>query len=74
MEEAKKQVVIFCKNGETLLFDEVANFGDSIDYIAFTYVGKSTNDAKVACFNISNIAGYSISKAVLDEYYAEEDD
>lgn len=63
IEEKKmeKQVTIFLKNGETLLFQDVSNMDVTDKHIAFDYFGKSTNQEKSGAFFFDNIAGWSAS-------------
>ena len=56
-----KQVIIFLKNGETLLFHGVSNMDLTDEYVAFDYFGKSTNQEKSGAFFFDNIAGWSAS-------------
>ncbi|HFI0468787.1 TPA: hypothetical protein ACGO5G_001208 [Streptococcus suis] len=60
-----KQVIIFLKNGETLLFQDVINIDLTDDYISFDYFGKSTNQEKSGMFFFDNIAGWSASANLL---------
>ncbi|HEL2737701.1 TPA: hypothetical protein UDO34_000471 [Streptococcus suis] len=46
----EKQIIIFLKNGETLLFQDVSNVDVTDEYVAFDYFGKSTNQRKKLCF------------------------
>ena len=57
----KKQVTIFLKNGETLLFQDVSNMDITDKHIAFDYFVKSTNQEKSGSFYFNNIAGWSVS-------------
>ncbi|CYU98262.1 hypothetical protein [Streptococcus suis] len=57
----EKQIIIFLKNGETLLFQDVSNVGVTDEYVAFDYFGKSTNQEKGGVFYFDNIAGWSAS-------------
>ena len=57
----EKQVIIFLKNGETLLFQDVSNMDVTDKHIAFDYFGKSTNQEKSGAFFFDNIAGWSAS-------------
>lgn len=56
-------LVIFLKNGETLLFQDVE---DDIDHrlytIEFTYYGHSTGEIMEGYFSKDHIAGYSLTK------------
>ena len=62
----KKQVTIFLKNGEILLFQDVSNMDVTDKHIAFDYFGKSTSQEKSgACF-FDNIAGWSASADLLE--------
>ena len=53
----EKQIIIFLKNGETLLFQDVSNVDVTDEYVAFDYFGKSTNQEKSGAFYFDNIAG-----------------
>ena len=57
----EKQIIIFLKNGETLLFQDVSNMDVTDKHIAFDYFGKSTNQEKSGAFFFDNIAGWSAS-------------
>ncbi|HEM5229094.1 TPA: hypothetical protein U1346_000490 [Streptococcus suis] len=57
----EKQVIIFLKNGETLLFQGVNKIDLTDELIAFDYFGKSTNQEKGGVFYFDNIAGWSAS-------------
>ncbi|CYU47997.1 hypothetical protein [Streptococcus suis] len=57
----EKQVIIFLKNGETLLFQGVNEIDLTDERIAFDYFGKSTNQEKGGVFYFDNIAGWSAS-------------
>ena len=57
----EKQIIIFLKNGETLLFQDVSNVDVTDEYVAFDYFGKSTNQEKSGAFYFDNIAGWSAS-------------
>ncbi|MFX3949189.1 hypothetical protein ACSBRS_005685 [Streptococcus suis] len=57
----EKQVIIFLKNGETLLFQGVNEIDLTDERIAFDYLGKSTNQEKGGVFYFDNIAGWSAS-------------
>ncbi|HFU4000635.1 TPA: hypothetical protein ACGO3D_000731 [Streptococcus suis] len=61
----KKQVIIFLKNGETLLFQDVSNLDMTEEYIAFDYFRKSTNQEKSGVFYLNSIAGWSASADLL---------
>lgn len=61
----EKQVIIFLKNGETLLFQGVSNIDLTDEYVAFDYFGKSTNQEKSGVFYFDNIAGWSASAELL---------
>ena len=61
----EKQIIIFLKNGETLLFQDVSNVDVTDEYIAFDYFGKSTNQEKGGAFYFDNIAGWSASADLL---------
>ncbi|MFM0876518.1 hypothetical protein [Streptococcus suis] len=61
----EKQVIIFLKNGETLLFQDVSNLDMTEEYIAFDYFGKSTNQEKSGVFYLDSIAGWSASVDLL---------
>lgn len=56
-------VVIYFKNGETALFNDVKDFdiADANDatYVAFTYFGASTQVRRKAMFSLNNIAGFA---------------
>ena len=60
-QKMEKQVIIFLKNGETLLFQGVSNMDVTDKHIAFDYFGKSTNHKKSGAFFFDNIAGWSAS-------------
>ena len=62
----KKQVTIFLKNGETLLFQDASNMDVTDKHIAFDYFGKSTNQEKSGAFFFDNIAGWSASADLLE--------
>ena len=62
----EKQVIIFLKNGETLLFQDVSNMDVTDKHIAFDYFGKSTNQEKSGAFFFDNIAGWSASADLLE--------
>ncbi|HFR3342689.1 TPA: hypothetical protein ACHWCH_001128, partial [Streptococcus suis] len=62
----EKQIIIFLKNGETLLFQDVSNVDVTDEYVAFDYFGKSTNQEKSGAFYFDNIAGWSVSADLLD--------
>jgi hypothetical protein len=62
----KKQVIIFLKNGETLLFQDVSNMDVTDKHIAFDYFGKSTSQEKHGEFYFDNIAGWSSSADFLE--------
>ena len=62
----EKQIIIFLKNGETLLFQDVSNVDVTDEYIAFDYFGKSTNQEKSGAFFFDNIAGWSASADLLE--------
>jgi site-specific recombinase XerC len=53
----EKQIIIFLKNGETLLFQDVSNMDVTDKHIAFDYFGKSTNQEKSGAFFFDTIAG-----------------
>ncbi|HEP1801998.1 TPA: hypothetical protein VB870_001741 [Streptococcus suis] len=57
----EKQVIIFLKNGETLLFQGVSDIDLTDEYVSFDYFGKSTNQEKGGVFYFDNIAGWSAS-------------
>ena len=57
----EKQIIIFLKNGETLLLQDVSNIDSTDEYVAFDYFGKSTNQEKGGVFYSNNIAGWSAS-------------
>ena len=57
----EKQIIIFLKNGETLLFQDVSNMDVTDKHIAFDYFGKSTNQEKSGAFFFDTIAGWSAS-------------
>lgn len=57
----EKQVIIFLKNGKTLLFQGVNEIDVTDERIAFDYLGKSTNQEKGGLFYFDNIAGWSAS-------------
>ena len=57
----EKQVTIFLKNGETLLFHGVSNMDFTDEYVAFEYFCKSTNQEKIGAFYFDNITGWSAS-------------
>ena len=61
----EKQIIIFLKNGETLLFQDVSNLDLTDECIAFDYFGKSTNQEKGGVFYFGNIAGWSASADIL---------
>ncbi|HFI0101553.1 TPA: hypothetical protein ACGORV_001013 [Streptococcus suis] len=61
----EKQVVIFLKNGETLLFQDVSNINLTGEEVSFDYFGKSTNQEKSGVFYLDNIAGWSASVGLL---------
>ena len=61
----EKQIIIFLKNGETLLFQDVSNVDVTDEYVAFDYFGKSTNQEKSGAFYFDNIAGWSASVGLL---------
>ncbi|HEP1800083.1 TPA: hypothetical protein VB869_002262 [Streptococcus suis] len=61
----EKQVIIFLKNGETLLFQGVNKIDLTDELIAFDYLGKSTNQEKGGVFYFDNIAGCSVSADLL---------
>ncbi|MHC3546674.1 hypothetical protein ACYKJ3_04960 [Streptococcus suis] len=61
----EKQIIIFLKNGETLLFQDVSNVDVTDEYVAFDYFGKSTNQEKSGAFYFDNIAGWSASTGLL---------
>ncbi|HFU4000454.1 TPA: hypothetical protein ACGO3D_000549 [Streptococcus suis] len=61
----EKQVIIFLKNGETLLFQDVSNLDMTEEYIAFDYFGKSTNQEKGGVSYLNSIAGWSASADLL---------
>ncbi|HEL1661880.1 TPA: hypothetical protein TXN53_001443 [Streptococcus suis] len=61
----EKQVIIFLKNGETLLFQGVNKIDLTDELIAFDYLGKSTNQEKGGVFYFDNIAGWSVSADLL---------
>ncbi|MFM0796002.1 hypothetical protein P7J53_10725 [Streptococcus suis] len=61
----EKQISIFLKNGETLLFQDVSNLDMTEEYIAFDYFGKSANQEKSGVFYLDNIAGWSASVDLL---------
>ena len=61
----EKQIIIFLKNGETLLFQDVSNMDVTDEYVAFDYFGKSTNQEKSGAFYFDNIAGWSASAGLL---------
>ncbi|CYW46728.1 hypothetical protein [Streptococcus suis] len=61
----EKQVIIFLKNGETLLFQGVNKIDLTDELIAFDYFGKSTNQEKGGVFYFDNIAGWSVSADLL---------
>ncbi|HFI0694755.1 TPA: hypothetical protein ACGO4F_000820 [Streptococcus suis] len=61
----EKQVIIFLKNGETLLFQDVSNIDLTDDYVSFDYFGKSTNQEKGGVFYLNSIAGWSASADLL---------
>ena len=61
----EKQIIIFLKNGETLLFQDVSNVDVTDEYVAFDYFGKSTNQEKSGAFYFDNIAGWSASAGLL---------
>ncbi|HFR3884996.1 TPA: hypothetical protein ACHVIE_002325, partial [Streptococcus suis] len=61
----EKQIIIFLKNGETLLFQDVSNVDVTDEYVAFDYFGKSTNQEKGGVFYFDNIAGWSASAGLL---------
>ena len=63
----KKQVTIFLKNGETLLFQHVSYVDVTDEYVAFDYFGKSTNQEKSGAFYFDNIAGWSASAGLLQQ-------
>lgn len=62
----EKQVIIFLKNGETLLFQGVSNLDLTDEYVAFDYFGKSANQEKSGAFYFDNIAGWSASAELLE--------
>lgn len=62
----EKQVIIFLKNGEKLLFQGVNEIDLTDEHIAFDYFGKSTNQEKSGAFYFDNIAGWSVSADLLD--------
>lgn len=51
----EKQVIIFLKNGETLLFQGVNEIDLTDERIAFYYFGESTNQKKVGCFILTTL-------------------
>ncbi|HEL2533790.1 TPA: hypothetical protein TZ285_001854 [Streptococcus suis] len=57
----EKQVIIFLKNGETLLFQGVNEIDLTDERIAFDYFDKSINQEKGGVFYFDNIAGWSAS-------------
>ena len=57
----EKQVTIFLKNGETLLFQDVSNMDVTDKHIAFDYFVKSTSQEKSGAFFFDTIAGWSAS-------------
>ncbi|CYU66249.1 hypothetical protein HO639_01715 [Streptococcus suis] len=57
----EKQVIIFLKNGETLLFQGVNEIDLTNERIAFDYFDKSINQEKGGVFYFDNIAGWSAS-------------
>ena len=57
----EKQVIIFLKNGETLLFQGVSNMDVTDKYVAFDYFCKSTDQEKSGAFYFDNIACWSAS-------------
>ena len=62
----EKQIIIFLKNGETLLFHGASNMDVTDKHIAFNYFGKSTNQEKSGAFFFDNIAGWSASADLLE--------
>ena len=62
----KKQITIFLKNGETLLFQDVSNMDVTDKHVAFDYFGKSTDQEKSGAFYFDNIAGWSASADLLE--------
>ena len=65
-EKMEKQIIIFLKNSETLLFQDVSNVDVTDEYVAFDYFGKSTNQEKSGAFYFDNIAGWSASANLLE--------
>ncbi len=61
----EKQIIIFLKNGKTLLFQDVSNVDVTDEYVAFDYFGKSTNREESGAFYFDNIAGWSASVGLL---------
>ncbi|NQO56601.1 hypothetical protein HO961_04465 [Streptococcus suis] len=57
----EKQVIIFLKNGETLLFQGVNEIDLTDERIAFDYFDKSINQEKGGVFYFDNIASWSAS-------------
>ena len=57
----EKQVIIFLKNGKTLLFQGVNEIDLTDERIAFYYFGESANQKKGGVFYFNNIAGWSAS-------------
>lgn len=55
-------LVIYLKNGNTLMFEQVTNFNDNGSEVHFKYHGVSTDTSRTATFIKNNIAGYAPSK------------
>ena len=62
----EKQIIIFLKNGETLLFQDVCNIDLTDEYVAFDYFDKHECQEKSGAFYFDNIAGWSASADLLE--------
>lgn len=58
--EENKTLIIWLTNGSTCKFEQVKDFNEHQDGIAFRYFGVSTQVKRTARFHHMNIAGYAL--------------
>ena len=65
-----KSLIVWIKSYssyDTMKFDDVTNFNEGVDDIAFDYNGRTTLEQRHAVFLKDSIAGYALSKVTDDE-------
>lgn len=65
-----KSLIVWIKSYssyDTMKFDDVTNFSESMNDIAFNYNGRTTREQRHAKFLKGSIAGYALSKVIDDE-------